>query len=26
VFAFSTSRTISDEDTAAVLETFGHVR
>lgn len=26
VFAFSTSRTISDEDTAAVLETFGNVR
>ncbi len=25
-FAFSKSRTISDEDTAAVLETFGNVR
>ncbi len=25
-FAFSTSRTISDEDTAAVLETFGNIR
>jgi hypothetical protein len=26
VFAFSTSRTISEEDTATVLETFGNVR